>query len=82
VPDVVGDWDLVRNLPGSQLPLRNRTLDEQARICVTLVVKLGVQRAEPDIGFDIADGFVLHNWNTILVANEILVRNRRLELLD
>src|SRR5262249_20341303 len=80
--DVVSDRNFVGNLPASQLPFGDCALDEQARVSVPLIVELRMQRAESDVDLNVAHRFVLHYGNTILMGGEILVGDRRLELLD
>ena len=81
VPDGVGHRDLVDHFPRTQLPLRDGAVDEQRRVRVAVGAELRVERPEAHRHLGILDRLVLQDRDAVLVAREVLVLDRGLDLL-
>ena len=81
VADRVGHRHLVHDLPGPELPLGDRAVHEQRGVGVAVGAELRVQRAEADRHLGVLDRLVLQHRDAVLVAGEVLVADRRLDLL-
>ncbi len=80
--DRIGHRHLVHHLPGPELPLRDRAVHEERRVGPVVGAELGVQRPEAHRHLCVLDGLVLEHRDAVLVAREVLVLDRGLDLLE
>ena len=79
--DGVGHGGLVHHFPGSELPLGDRAVHEERGVGPVVGPELGVQRSEAHRHFGVLDVLVLQHGDPVLIAGEVLVLDRGLDLL-
>ena len=82
VADRVRHRHLVDHFPRAELPLGDRAVDEERRVGEAVRAELRVQRPEADRHLRVLDRLVLQHRDAVLVAREVLVADRRLDLLE